>query len=117
MLTVYGIKQCDTVRKALRWLDGHGADFQFHDLRVAGFSPDMLDSWLQSCELDTLLNRRSTTWRKLDETTKANRDIAHLKQLLLANPTLVKRPVFVRADTVLTVGFAKANQQLLETML
>ena len=115
-LTVYGIKQCDTVRKALRWLDGKGIAHQFHDLRVDGFEQATLEGWLQTTGFDTLLNRRSTTWRNLSDGEKQNTDSVHLSALLLANPTLVKRPVFVAGGKVLGVGFTSAVQADLEQL-
>ncbi len=115
-ITVYGIKQCDTVREALRWLEGKGIAHQLHDLRVDGFDRPTLDGWLQTTGFDSLVNRRSTTWRKLSDSEKKNTDPAHLTALLLANPTLVKRPVFVANDEVLGVGFTASVQADLEQL-
>jgi len=115
-ITVYGIKQCDTVRKALRWLDDKGIAHQFHDLRVAGFDSATLEGWLLTTEFDSLVNRRSTTWRSLSDSEKQNTDPAHLSTLLLAHPTLVKRPVFVAGGKVLGVGFTAAVQADLEQL-
>ena len=67
MLTVYGIKQCDSCRKALKWLTGQGIEHQFHDLRIDGLSADLLKSWLDSPFAGKLVNRRSTTWRQLSD--------------------------------------------------
>lgn len=114
ILTIYGIKQCDTVRKALRWLDAEGFEYQFHDFRQAGFSREILDSWLQTTNMDQLLNRRSTSWRNLSDVDKKNTDAEHLKLLLLENPTLIKRPVFVVGNTVIGPGFSPDVQTLLE---
>ena len=110
MLTVYGIKQCDTCRKALKWLEGR-LDHRFHDLRVDGLERAMVESWLASDYTDVLVNKRSTTWRQLSE---AERDAAgdELVNLLLANPTLIKRPVFVDGDVV-AVGFDEKTQRTL----
>ena len=113
-LTVYGIRQCDTVRKALRWLDGKGIVHQFHDLRVDGFDRTTLENWLQTTDFTRLLNRRSTSWRNLSESDKNNTDPAHLADLLLLSPTLVKRPVFQLDNKVLGVGFSAAVQTILE---
>ncbi|MCF6263367.1 MAG: arsenate reductase [Xanthomonadales bacterium] len=114
ILTVYGIKQCDTVRKALRWLDAEGIEYQFHDFRQAGFSSETLERWLQSTSIDLLLNRRSTSWRNLSAADKQNTDPEHLKALLLENPTLVKRPVFIVDGTVIGPGFNADVQAALE---
>jgi arsenate reductase len=103
MLTVYGIKQCDTCRKSLKWLAGQGIDHQFHDFRSDGLSAGLLKNWLDSSFADKLVNRRSTTWRQLnDEQRLFEGD--ELLELLLEHPTLIKRPVFV-ADEIVAVGF------------
>ncbi len=103
MLTVYGIKQCDTVRKALKWLDQKGTEHRFHDFRTDGLSAELLQNWLDSDFSDKLVNRRSTTWRQLSEAQRQSEGDALLK-LLLDHPTLIKRPVFV-ADRIIAVGF------------
>ncbi|MCF6224755.1 MAG: Spx/MgsR family RNA polymerase-binding regulatory protein [Xanthomonadales bacterium] len=113
-LSVYGIKQCDTVRKTLRWLDAEGIEYQFYDFRQAGFSRETLESWLQSTSIELLLNRRSTSWRNLSDVDKQNPDPEHLKTLLLDNPTLVKRPVFVVDGAVIGPGFTADVQATLE---
>lgn len=103
MLTVYGIKQCDSCRKALKWLAAEGVDHQFQDLRVDGLSGELLNGWLGSPFADKLVNRRSTTWRQLsDEQRQFEGD--QLLDLLLEHPTLIKRPVFV-VDEIVAVGF------------
>jgi Spx/MgsR family transcriptional regulator len=114
MLTVYGIKQCDTCRKALKWLSDNDIDFLFHDFRVDGLDRARVDAWLNSSIAPALVNRRSTTWRGLSE---LDRDVAGdmLVNLLLANPTLIKRPVF-EAPGLLAVGFDPATlEQALRT--
>ena len=103
MLTVYGIKQCDTCRKSLKWLTGQGIDHQFHDFRSDGLQTELVKYWLDSPFADKLVNRRSTTWRQLnDEQRQLEGD--ELLDLLLEYPTLIKRPVFV-ADEIVAVGF------------
>jgi len=103
MLTVYGIKQCDTCRKALKWLAAEGMDHQFHDFRVDGLSAELLRGWLKSPHADKLVNRRSTTWRQLTDAQRQAKGEA-LLSLLVEHPTLIKRPVFV-ADDIVAVGF------------
>lgn len=103
MLTVYGIKQCDTVRKALKWLDRQGIEHRFHDFRSDGLHPELLRGWLDSEFSDRLVNRRSTTWRQLSEAQKQSEGDA-LLDLLLQFPTLIKRPVMV-TDRIIAVGF------------
>lgn len=103
MLTVYGIKQCDTCRKALKWLSAEGIEQQFHDFRVDGLDEVMLRRWLDSPFADQLINRRSTSWRQLDDQQRQMQGDAQV-QLLLEHPTLIKRPVFVDED-IIAVGF------------
>jgi arsenate reductase len=103
MLTVYGIKQCDTCRKALKWLTVQGIEHHFHDFRVDGLQPETLAQWLASPFAALLVNRRSTTWRQLSDMQRQSTGDA-LLALLLEHPTLIKRPVFV-ANQVIAVGF------------
>jgi arsenate reductase len=103
MLTVYGIRQCDTCRKALRWLSARGTECQFHDLRRDGLDKTLLEDWLDSPFASQLVNRRSTTWRQLSDVQRQH-DGKDLVKLILEYPTLIKRPVFVD-DQVLAVGF------------
>ena len=103
MLTVYGIKQCDTVRKALKWLDQEGIEHRFHDFRTDGLPAELLQTWLDSEFSDKLVNRRSTTWRQLSETQRQSEGEA-LLNLLLQFPTLIKRPVFVK-EQIVAIGF------------
>ena len=103
MLTVYGIKQCDTCRKALKWLAQEGIEHQFHDFRVDGLQASLLQGWLDSSFSDKLINRRSTTWRQLTDEQRQFEGNEMLG-LLLEHPTLIKRPVFVK-DDIVAVGF------------
>lgn len=103
MLTVYGIRQCDTVRKALKWLDQKGIEHRFHDFRSDGLPAELLRTWLDSDFSNKLVNRRSTTWRQLSETQRQSEGET-LLNLLLQFPTLIKRPVFVR-EHIVAVGF------------
>lgn len=103
MLTVYGIKQCDTVRKALKWLDQQGIEHRFHDFRTDGLQAELLQTWLDSDFSDKLVNRRSTTWRQLSDEQRQLEGKA-LLELLLEHPTLIKRPVFV-TDDIVAIGF------------
>ena len=107
MITVYGIKQCDTCHKALKWLSEHGIEHQFHDVRVQGLDQHLVSQWLDSDYGDVLMNRRSTTWRTLSQPQKESQG-SELVQLLVDNPTLIKRPVFVDGR-VLAVGFSPAK--------
>jgi len=94
MLNVYGIKNCDTVRKALKWLETQGIAYTFHDFRKEGLDPALVQKWIDVIGWESVLNRRSTTWRKLAENDKNNIDKASAIQLMSEHPTLVKRPIF-----------------------
>ena len=104
MLTLYGIKNCDTVKKARRWLEDHGVEYQFHDFRQDGLEKNQLTSWVESLGWETLVNKRSTTWRNLSDSDKKITTSPQAIKLLLANPTLIKRPV-TKTNKMLLVGF------------
>lgn len=104
-LTLYGIPNCDTVKKARKWLEAEGVAFAFHDFRKDGLTAEKITAWLESVPMETLLNRRGTSWRQLSDADKANDDVAHLTALMVAQPTLIKRPVIEAGDKV-TVGFS-----------
>ena len=114
-LTLYGIPNCDTVRKARKMLEAEGIDYQFHDFKKQGLSAQTVQGWLAHQPLDILLNRRGTSWRKLSDAEKALTDEAQLVELMVANPSLVKRPVCVAGDMV-TVGFAEEVQSKLKAL-
>ena len=103
-LKVYGLNSCDTCRKARKWLDSQKVDYQFYDVRKDGLEAAELKRWLQSSFGDKLLNRQSTTWRQLSDKQKDAAESEPL-ELLLEHPALIKRPVFVRAEKVLAIGF------------
>lgn len=94
MTTLYGIPNCDTVKRARAWLADHGIAYTFHDFKKQGVPAAELDRWLQTPGWEALVNRRGTTWRGLDETTRNTVvDAASARAVLLANPSLIKRPV------------------------
>jgi len=104
VIVVYGLKNCDTCRKALKWLVGQEIDHQFVDVRADGPSTSQIQIWIDAVGLDVLVNRRSTTWRNLGD---ADRQIAmsdRSASFLLENPTLIKRPVFEIEGKIL-IGF------------
>jgi len=107
-IEVYGIPNCDTVKKARRWLDAKGVDYTFHDYKKEGADLDKLARWSDAAGWETLLNRRGTTFRKLDESDKADIDRAKAIRLMQANPSLIKRPVVEHRGGVL-VGFDEAQ--------
>lgn len=93
MITLYGIKNCDTVKKARSWLDKNKVDYKFHDFRADGLSETQVSNWINDLGLETLVNKRSTTWKELDETSKNNFDEKSAATIIAANPTLIKRPL------------------------
>jgi arsenate reductase len=109
--TLYGIPNCDTVRKARAFLEARGAAYAFHDFRRQGLDAGRLDAWLASPAGGRLLNRQGTTWRALPEADKARAaaDPAAARGLMLAQPSLVKRPVVEWPDGGVTVGFDAAD--------
>ncbi len=113
MITVYGIKNCDTCRKALKWLQAEELEHSFHDFRADGLDEASLRGWVAELGWETLLNRRGTTWRKLPEAERENLGEADAVRLMLANPTLIKRPVFDTGGARL-VGFTDREQTALE---
>lgn len=104
MIKIYGISSCDTVRKARKWLEAEGVEYDFHDLRSDGVPADDLEKWADAVGWEVLLNRRSTTFRNLDDAEKKDIDQAKALHLMQAHPTMIKRPVAVKAQRVL-VGF------------
>ncbi len=100
----YGIPNCDTVKKARKYLDAKGADYVFHDYKKEGADPAKLAAWIEAHGVDVVLNRRGTTFRKLSDQDKVDIDAAKAVILLQANPSMIKRPV-VEADDAILVGF------------
>ena len=112
MTTLYGIKNCDTVKKARKWLDNQGVNYQFHDFRADGISSQQVTQWLNTLGWETLINKRSTTWKQLDEATRANMSEALAAQTILEHPTLIKRPLLENGAHI-TVGFKESQYQSL----
>jgi len=115
MIVIYGLKNCDSCRKAVALLQDSGGDYRFHDLRADGLPAGRLERWLDGVGWETLLNRRSTTWRELPEAEKADLDAERALRLLERYPTLIKRPV-VEAGDSLVVGFAASQQAALKAL-
>ena len=113
MLTVWGLKTCDTCKKALKWLADAGIAHEARDVRADGVPAAELARWIDVVGWEALVNRASTTWRGLDDADKEGLDTARAKDLLAAHPTLIKRPVFVAGETVI-VGFRDAQKQALK---
>ncbi|MGI9203999.1 MAG: arsenate reductase [Woeseiaceae bacterium] len=104
MLTMYGIPNCDSCRKARKWLEASAVEYRFHDLRADGLTSADIERWLQFVPREKLLNSRSTTWRALPESERCELDVVKVRSLLLDHPTLIKRPVLENDEHVL-VGF------------
>ena len=102
--TLYGIKNCDTMKKAWTWLDGHGVAYQFHDYKKAGIDRATLEGWIGKVGWEILLNKSGTTFRNLPDADKQGIDEKKAISLMLANPSMIKRPVLDQ-DGKLTVGF------------
>ena len=92
-ITIYGIKNCDTMKKARAWLDSHGVSYDFHDYKTAGIAKDRLKSWSDELGWETLLNRAGTTFRKLPDSDKDGLSEKKALALMLAQPSMIKRPV------------------------
>ena len=109
-VTVFGIPNCDTVKKARTWLTEHGVAYAFHDFKKQGVPAEQLPGWIAAVGWEKLVNRKGTTWRKLDAHTQAAVvDAASASTLMLAHPSVVKRPVVQWADGGMTVGFDAAS--------
>jgi len=108
MVTLYGIGNCDTCRKARKWLETNGVACRFHDLRADGLAPAQLDHWIAAAGWKPLLNTRSATWRGLPESARAGPDAGAARALMLEYPTLIKRPVAVSGGSV-EVGFSASR--------
>jgi arsenate reductase len=107
--TLYGISNCDTVKKARAWLAGHGVAHRFHDFRKDGVPEAQLDEWLRAFGWEKVLNRQGTTWRKFDAAQQAGvKDAGAARRLLLAHPSAIKRPVVEWAGGHRTIGFDPA---------
>jgi len=93
MITLYGIKNCDTVRKACKWLDANGVEYHYHDVRKDGLTATKVKQWTKSVDWELLLNRRGLTWRQLSDDEKADLNKSKAVRLMADKPTLIKRPV------------------------
>ena len=108
MNTLYGIKNCDTVKKARNWLESNKIAYQFHDFRAEGLSEAQVKIWIKELGLEALVNKRSTTWKELDESIKADFNEAAALNTILASPTLIKRPL-LDTGTSKHLGFKESD--------
>lgn len=110
--TLYGIANCDSVKKARKWLESHNIDYQFHDFRKQGLEEGKIKDWLACRGIEVLLNKRGTTWRQLPEHIKSSVTDTTIVPLMNENPTLIKRPVLeFKNQTV--VGFKDSEYNAL----
>jgi Spx/MgsR family transcriptional regulator len=112
MTTLYGIKNCDTVRKARKWLEAQDIEYTFHDVRSDGLDKKALSAWVKAVGWEVLLNRRGTTWRQLPDADKESINQTKAIQLMLAQPAMIKRPVLVYKKNI-HVGFKPAEYEAL----
>jgi Spx/MgsR family transcriptional regulator len=105
MVDLYGIKNCDTVKKARQWLEQRAIEYRFHDFRSDGLSREQVQGWLRELGVDTLINKRGTTWKQLDAGARSDLSERSATDLLLAHPTLIKRPLLDLGHQR-TVGFS-----------
>ncbi|MDO9413537.1 MAG: ArsC family reductase [Pseudolabrys sp.] len=104
-IKIYGIKNCDTMKKARLWLDKAGVDYAFHDYKTAGIEKDKLEKWAKEAGWEVLLNKAGTTFKKLPDADKAGLTEAKAIKLMLAQPSMIKRPVIELGGGKLLVGF------------
>jgi arsenate reductase len=108
MITIYGIKNCDTMKKARTWLDSHGVQYEFHDYKATGIDAKVLKRWIGQVGWEVLLNRAGTTFRKLPDAQKTGLNESKAIALMTAQPSMIKRPVLDTGKRLL-VGFDPAN--------
>lgn len=107
-VVIYGIPNCDTMKKARKWLDGQGVEYEFHDYKKRGIDADRLRAWVAELGWEALLNRRGMMWRKLPEETRAGMDEENAIRVMLETPSIIRRPVLDTGDARL-VGFSEAK--------
>lgn len=111
MLTIYGIPNCDTMKKARKWLADQGIEVEFHDYKKLGIDREMLEAWEAKVGWEVLLNKRGMMWRKVADDIKAGIDRESALNLMLETPSIIKRPVLVLDDGSILVGFSETNYE------
>ena len=109
---LYGIKNCDTVKKARKWLDANCVPYTFHDFRLDGINKTLVNNFLKQIDVETLINKRGTTWRKLSDKEKEIKTKSQAVELMIENPTIIKRPV-LDANNKFFVGFSEESYKAL----
>lgn len=100
MLNIYGIKNCDTMKKAFRWLDEHQVEYQFHDYKKEGVDAALAATWVAKLGWEAVINKRGTTWRKLTDDVKENMNESNAVALMLEQPSVIKRPLIIKNNDV-----------------
>ncbi len=111
-IDIYGIGNCDTMKRARAWLSAQGLDYRFHDYRKQGVDGDLLAHWCDAAGWQSLLNRKGTTWRSLPEADRADVDRSRAMALMMAHPSLIKRPVLMVGEAI-EVGFSEDRYRAL----
>ncbi|MGY6028402.1 ArsC family reductase [Phytobacter sp. AG2a] len=112
MHRLYGIKNCDTIKKARRWLDDHQVEYRFHDYRVDGLDAELLHTFIDALGWEALLNTRGTTWRKLDESVRSGINNAQsAASLMLEMPAIIKRPLLCAPGKPMLLGFNESSYE------
>ncbi|KZM40763.1 ArsC family transcriptional regulator [Marinomonas sp. SBI22] len=110
MTSIYGIKNCDTMKKAMTWLTQNEIEFNFHDYRKDGLEKEFISQWIAEFGWEKIINKRGTTWRALDEGTKNNMNDAQAIEAVLAQPAMIKRPLLIHNNKA-TLGFKAAEYE------
>ena len=110
MTTLYGISNCDTMKKARAWLDGRGIDYLFHDYKRAGLPEALARAWVAELGWEAVVNRRGTTWRRLPESVRASMDAEKAIEVMIENPSIVRRPILDTGDAH-HLGFSPEQYQ------
>jgi len=112
MIVMYGIKNCDTIKKARRWLEANNVDYRFHDYRTDGIDADLMQKFIAELGWEALLNTRGTTWRKMDETLRASINNADSAAALMVEmPAIIKRPLLCAPGKPMLLGFNEKQYQ------
>ncbi|MDQ6969660.1 MAG: ArsC family reductase [Mariprofundus sp.] len=114
MITMYGIPNCDSIKKARRWLNQHDINYHFHNYKTDGITTAQLTQWVNQTGWECLLNKRGTTWRKLDDGQKSDIDADKAITLMCAHSSMIKRPVLI-IDQHIEVGFSESRYSTLLT--
>tara|TARA_B100001996_G_scaffold112113_1_gene84879 strand:- start:352 stop:693 length:342 start_codon:yes stop_codon:yes gene_type:complete len=113
MITLYGIKNCDSIKKSRKWLDKNSIEYVFHDFRIDGVKNTLVKEFIENIETKILINKRSTSWKKLSNKEKLAKTKLDLIKLLIKNPTIIKRPI-IKSKNKYLVGFSEEKFKLLK---